>query len=201
MATSLSHDCLRSLLLPLAFFLVALLTSCSQGNPYPRPTGYPRIALPQHTYKTYRQPGCPFSFEYPAYAELLPTSRKDSCSVDLYFPAFDAYWHITDRNYLRDKTRGAQSFEDYRQVIYHHAQKAYNIQETPYTWPGGGGVFFELYGEVPTSAQFYLADSAGGNAVMTAFYFKTAVKNDSLAPVIDFLKADLRHMAETLRFN
>lgn len=180
--------------------LCLLLSGCGGGTTYPRPKGYSRIDLPAHTYKAYKHPGCPFTFEYPAYAEVLQSSRQDSCSVDLYFPAFDAYWHITDRNYRRDKTNRSKSFEDYRQVVYHHAQKAYNIQETPQRWPAGEGMLFEITGEVPTSAQFYLADSNGTGAVMTAFYFKTAVKNDSLAPVIAFLKADMLHMAQTLRF-
>lgn len=122
-----------------------------------------------------------------------------SCAVDIYFPAFNAFWHITDRDFERDGATAVRSFEDYRAVVYKHSQKATHIQEQRHQWPAGTGTFFELWGAVPTSAQLYISDSLD-NAVMASFYFKTAVKNDSLAPVIDFLKTDLLHLAETLRF-
>jgi gliding motility-associated lipoprotein GldD len=178
--------------------LGCLLVGCAP-TPYPRPFGYHRIDFPERAYQQYDAPGCPFTFEYPRYAEVLPRTRTDSCSVTLYFPQFRAYWHLTDRDFARDGAGRNKSFEDYRKVVYKHSQKATNILETPFDWPAGQGVFFELWGEVPTSAQLFVTDSTD-RALMASFYFRTASKNDSLAPVIDFLKADMLHLAETLRF-
>lgn len=182
----------------LAVGVGVVLVSC-QPSTYPRPFGYHRIEFPERSYRRYQPPDCDFSFEYPSYAELQPPLKDYPCAITLYFPAFDAYWHITDRDFMRDGADEVKSFEDYRIVVYKHSQKATNIQETPYDWPAGRGVLFELWGAVPTSAQFYLSDEHN-NALMASFYFKTATKNDSLAPVIDFLKEDLLHLAGSVEF-
>lgn len=188
----------------------ALLWGCRPDS-YPRPTGFHRIEFPERTYQRYESEDCPFTFEYPTYGELTIGSEvskatdggvvrvREGCAIDIYFPLFGAYWHFTDRNFARDGADRIQSFEDYRKVVYKHSQKATHIQETAYNWAAGSGVLFELTGEVPTTAQLYVSDG-DQNALMGSFYFKTAIKNDSLAPVIDYLKQDLLHLAETLTF-
>ena len=55
---------------------------------------------------------------------------------------------------------------------------------------------YELFGTVGVPAQVFYSDSV--DVVMASFYFATAVRNDSLSPVIDFMKADLKHMAESI---
>lgn len=190
---------MRRLMRRLSVLVLTGLVAACAPTPYPRPYGYHRIEFPARRYQRYERPGCSFSFEYPTYAVVQPSTRRDSCFVDIFFPQFNAYWHLTDRDFARDHADRIQSFEDYRKVVYKHSQKATNIRDTPYRWPAGNGVLFELWGAVPTSAQLYLSDSLN-NALMASFYFKTAAKNDSLAPVIEFLKADLLHLAQTVRF-
>jgi gliding motility-associated lipoprotein GldD len=53
--------------------------------------------------------------------------------------------------------------------------------------------------EAASPFQFYLTDSTK-NFVRGALYFNTVPNNDSLAPVIDFLKQDIIHMIETFRW-
>jgi gliding motility-associated lipoprotein GldD len=182
-----------------------LVASCGQKQ-YPRPKGYPRIELPAHAYQTFKQAGCPFTFEYPAYGKAALV-RADSCDLNIRFERLGCTWHLTYQNFNHTRLQGnktgrisrTQSFEAYRKLIYKHGPKATEIYETTLRTPAGRGTFFELYGEVPTSAQVYLSDSLN-QAVMVSVYFNTALKNDSLAPVIDFMKADLRHFANTLRW-
>jgi len=57
-----------------------------------------------------------------------------------------------------------------------------------------------LEGEVPSQFQFHVSDSTQ-HFMRGALYFKTATQNDSLAPVIDYLKRDIIHLLSTLRWN
>ena len=87
-------------------------------------------------------------------------------------------------------------FEEYRKLVFKHIQKVSQIKENPIEGPNGKGIMYELYGTVGVPAQILFSDST--HLVMASFYFDTAVRNDSLAPVIDFMKEDLRHLAESI---
>jgi gliding motility-associated lipoprotein GldD len=64
---------------------------------------------------------------------------------------------------------------------------------------GYSAVVAELSGEVPTQFQFFVTDSTT-HFLRGAVYFNTAMKNDSLAPVIEYLKIDMTHLMNTLKF-
>ena len=156
----------------LVFSLVIFLYSCSNDTT-PRPWGYHRLILPEHKYKLYDNPNCPYKFEIPVYGQVL-NEDNDSCFLDIDFPQFG-------------------------ELVYKHSKKATEIREHILERKNGIGTFFELYGEVPTSAQFFFSDSTRF-AMITSMYFKTATKNDSLKPVIDFMKKDLMHLIETIQW-
>ena len=68
--------------------------------------------------------------------------------------------------------------------------------------PAAHGVLrlvLELDGEVATSFQFYTTDSTK-HFLRGAVYVKTATANDSLAPIIKFLKQDAIHLIQTLEW-
>ena len=186
---------MRNLILVLNFIFV--LYSCDTETT-PRPWGYPRMILPEHKYRLYDNPNCPYKFEIPVYGQVL-NEDNDSCFFDIDFPQFGARWHITTRNYGKEKTDVLKAYEDYRDLVYKHSKKASEIRETILERKNGIGTFFELYGEVPTSAQFFFSDSTK-YAIILTFYFKTATKNDSLKPIIDFMKKDLWHLIETIQW-
>jgi gliding motility-associated lipoprotein GldD len=58
---------------------------------------------------------------------------------------------------------------------------------------------FLLKGEVPSQVQFLVTDSTD-HFLRGALYFKMADKNDSLAPVIQFIQQDIVHMVQTTRW-
>ncbi len=172
------------------------LMACNE-IPSPKLPGYPRILFPEHEYQIFSSPECPFTFEYPLLGKINDR-RIDSCWVDIDIPRYECKFHITYKP-LNSKTTYSRAYEDYRRLIYKHSQKASEIVETPIKEPNGIGTFFEIYGEVPTSAQFFFSDSAR-HAVMCSFYFETALKNDSLKPVIDYFKKDVKHLIRSIRW-
>ena len=77
---------------------------------------------------------------------------------------------------------------------------AYGIEEGILVTPQGyTGVVAELEGEVPTQFQFFVTDSTQ-HFLRGALYFNTAMKNDSLAPVIEYIKADMAHLMNSVKF-
>jgi gliding motility-associated lipoprotein GldD len=61
-------------------------------------------------------------------------------------------------------------------------------------------MIFELEGEVPSQFQFYVTDSTK-HFLRGALYFRTATKNDSLKPIIDFIKKDVIHLLNTVKWD
>ena len=180
---------------------IALVFYSCTAEPRPRPRTYPRLALPERSYRQFADSRCSCTFEYPSYGIVGPL-KNDSCDFDIKFPPLGATWHVTNRK-INSARRGPGSrsdlYEQYRRLLYRHTQKATEISERSLRVAAGGGTFFELKGQVPTSAQLFLSDSTQ-HALVVAFYFTTALKNDSLAPVITYAKHDLSHLAQTLRW-
>ncbi|MFM2376577.1 MAG: hypothetical protein RLZZ165_1674 [Bacteroidota bacterium] len=187
-----------SLLAWAAMLTLLTLLSCSgPAEPFPRPKGWPRIDLPKHSYQKMENKACPFTFEYPAMG-VVERQKEDSCWMDLYFQPFECRWHVTYRHVPSSGKKLSDHREEYRKLVFKHIQKVSQIKENPITSPAGSGTMYELYGTVGVPAQLFFTDST--HLVMASFYFDTAVRNDSLAPVIDFMKEDLRHLAQTIRW-
>ncbi|MBX3102280.1 MAG: hypothetical protein KF690_07230 [Bacteroidetes bacterium] len=183
-------------LLPLLFVAVLSLYAC-EPDPYPRPRGYHRIEMPKRAYQRFAQEGCPFTFEYPAYGVLKMVNR-DSCFFDIHFPQFNCYWHLTTRQLGGSLKKGIHAFEDYREVVYKHTRKG-TVREFPIESKAGLGTLYQLSGNVPSPLYFFFGDSTH-TALECSFYFSTGEKNDSLAPVIDFLREDMLHLLRTVAF-
>lgn len=185
--------------LPLLFLSLFFATGCtpSTADPLPRPSGWPRIDLPTHEYQKLENGPCPFSFEFPIVGDLEAT-KADSCWMDIYFKSFECRWHITYRHIPSSGKTLAQHNEEYRKLVFKHIQKVSQIKENPIQTDHGTGMFYELFGTVGVPAQMIFTDST--HLVMASFYFDSAVRNDSLAPVIDFVKEDMKHMAESIRW-
>ena len=81
-----------------------------------------------------------------------------------------------------------------------HMVKAYSIEESLIGMKNGQvASVAELEGEVPTQFQFYTSDTSN-HFFRGALYFNTALKNDSLAPIIEFIKKDMVHMLNTFEW-
>ena len=64
---------------------------------------------------------------------------------------------------------------------------------------GVDGIYFSLDGNTATANQFFLTDSTR-HFLRGALYFDAAPNADSLGIVNDFLKKDLLHLINTLRW-
>ncbi|WP_207421756.1 gliding motility lipoprotein GldD [Desertivirga brevis] len=173
--------------------VLALLSCISCGQDYsPKPRGYFRISFPTKSYQTYNQ-SCPFSFDYPTYAQIEPDSSRDAkpCWMNVYFPQFKGRIHISYQAVTSNKVFD-ELIEDARKLAFKHTVKATGINEGRIYYPDRKvyGIYYTIEGNTASSAQFFLTDSTK-NYVRGALYFNEAPKLDSIQPVLDFVKKDL----------
>jgi gliding motility-associated lipoprotein GldD len=185
-------------LFPLAF-LVLLCLAC-ETNWLPKPPGYNRIDLPKHEYIRLEE-GYPYQFDFSTQSQVEADSfnltEKDW--INLNYKKLGAKVHLTYKKI--DKNTDFQVLSnDAFNLTAKHQINAYGIEEVVLLTPNGySAVVAELTGEVPTQFQFFVTDSTT-HFLRGALYFNTALKNDSLAPVIEYIKIDLAHLINTVTF-
>ena len=191
---------LRRVCFALSFSL--LTAACTSTPDYtPKPKGYNRIDLPPHSYQQLA-PGHPYTFQYSRYAKVLRDSSylAQPHWINLYYPQYHASVQITYTDVNRNSKLFTKLLEDARKLTSKHQIKASAIDETVLQTPHGMRVaVFELSGEVPSQFQFYTTDSTR-HFFRGALYFQTATANDSLAPVISYVKKDVIQMLNTLQY-
>ena len=167
----------------------------------PRPKGFPAMNIPPHQYQDLEK-GHPFSFELSRFAEV----KKDTFALAephwmyLYYPRWDAFIQLTYKSVEGDRKRLDKMIRDSYVLASKHQMKANRIEDAILTTRDGRkATVIELEGEVATPFQFFATDSTT-HFLRGAVYLNTATKNDSLAPVIRYLKQDAIHLIQTLRW-
>ncbi|GAB2492156.1 gliding motility lipoprotein GldD [Algoriphagus taiwanensis] len=184
----------------LAFLIVGSLLSACEKNWLPKPPGYNRIDLPPHEFQELENK-YPYQLEYSQHSLVEPDSfnLSEKNWINLNYKDFGAKVHLTYKAIEGDtdfKTLSNDAFK----LTAKHQMKAYGIEEGVILTPNGyTGVVAELTGEVPTQFQFFVTDSTD-HFLRGALYFNTAMKNDSLAPVIEYIKIDMTHLMNSIKF-
>jgi gliding motility-associated lipoprotein GldD len=200
------------------FLLVAFILACNSDYT-PKPRSYFKIDLPQRAYKEFNEPGYPYAFEYPSYANI--TKEADSTGnspywININFDQFQgriylSYKSLNGSSIYKVKTATGykdsvvgNSFESLREeaykMTYKHTIKASGIVDSAFaTENGSTGVYFYVAGEAATSKQFYVSDTAR-HFLRGALYFDASPNADSISVVSDFLEEDIKHMIRTLRW-
>ncbi|AWW30917.1 gliding motility lipoprotein GldD [Echinicola strongylocentroti] len=177
------------------------LVACGDGDYLPKPKGYNRIDLPEKGFVKLPD-NYPYQFDRSVHTEVeADTFNLDKKYwINLAYHSLGAKVHLTYKAINGNEARLRDILDDAFRLTAKHQIKAYSIDEAVTRTPKGYvGVVAELSGEVPTQFQFFVTDSTD-NFLRGALYFNTAVKNDSLAPVIEYIKEDMTHLINTLEF-
>lgn len=184
--------------------LLLLLPGCDDPVYTPKPKGYFRIELPEKAYQRYSS-DCPYSFEYPVYAKVEQHNTffgedvSDSCWLDIHIPSLTGDIHLSYKAITPANTF-EKLVEDAHKLAYKHTMKADYIDESLINTPNGlGGILYELGGNSASNIQFYVTDSTR-HFLRGSLYFGATPNQDSLAPVIQFVRADMLHLIETLKW-
>ncbi|MBS1938055.1 MAG: hypothetical protein JST98_12630 [Bacteroidetes bacterium] len=193
----------RNRALPASAMLLAALAAGCANEPVPRPRGYFRIDLPPDSAAAAQAP-CPFSAEIPRYAHWVmggASGAADSgaaCRADLLFPGQRAALHLTWRRIqgdLPELVRDAYEFKEKHEVVATRIRNEEVERDSSRVF----GTLFLVEGNVASPVVFFLTDSTA-NFLYGALYFDVRPNADSLAPVTDRIRSDIRRLAHTLRW-
>ncbi len=185
--------------------IVVGLFACNSEYSQGKKKGYFKIDFPEKKYQAFDQPGYPYTFEYPVYAVVTKDSTFFDDKAGDYWINIDAP-QFGGRIYISYKAiGGANNFDSlvrdgFKMAYKQHMDVSTGIDEQRILTPNKvEGMFFSLGGNTATANQFFLTDSTK-HFLRGALYFDAAPNADSLGIVNDFLKKDLQHLINTLRW-
>lgn len=184
--------------------LLLIISGCikTEEDYVPKPKGYNRIDLPKAEYQAISEEH-PYKFEFSKYAKVLKDTNGliEAHWIHIYYPAFNSAIEITYKDLKDPKNNLSQLTNIAHKLTAKHQIKAYSISETPYMRSGDEKLayLYSIDGEIPSPFQFYFTDSTN-HFLRGAVYLPTSTQNDSLAPVIEFLKNDALHLINTLEW-
>lgn len=191
-------------LLLIAYCLLFSLTACNTDF-VQKERGYYKIDFPKKQYQLFDRPGFPYSFEYPVYGNIIQDSlffdekAENPYWINIDFPQFDGRLHLSYKEIGRHKFDSLVN-DAFTMSYKQHTTRASAIQSKPFTTPSGvSGVYFTLKGNAATANQFFATDSVK-HFLRGALYFNATPNEDSLRPVNNFLREDMEHLINTLRW-
>lgn len=184
----------------LLLFFVLILSSCGEQEYFPKPKAYLYIKLPTQDYQKF-DTTYPYQFEYSKNAIIIERQNQTSEPywLNLYYPSFGATIYFS---YKKVNNQLRTLIEDSRQLVMKHIQKADAINEKIIENRQAQvfGLIYDISGsDVASPYQFYVTDSVK-HFLRGALYFNHSPNNDSLAPVINFIKSDAEHLITTFKW-
>jgi gliding motility-associated lipoprotein GldD len=182
------------------FFIILMFLSASSCKEdfTPKQKGFIRIDYPAKKYTSYTT-SQGFSFEYPVYAKITGDSSNSHPDwLNIEFPQFDGKIYLS---YRRITGNPGPYADESRDLAYKHSIKAESINESLINLPENKvyGIFYDIKGNAASSIQFFVTDSTA-NFLRGSLYFNTQPNQDSLAPVIQFIRQDIDHFIKTLEW-
>lgn len=179
---------------------------CQETIESPKPRAYPKVVYPEKSYVPFGENYCNFTFEMPKYAVIEhDTSFFDEkpisdCWFNLLVPGLNAKIYCS-YNPINSRADFDELVKDAFEMTNKHNVKASFIDEQVVRRSADHvhGIIFNVEGPAASSYQFFLTDSTR-NFLRGALYFNTQARPDSLAPVVAFMKKDLNHLIETLKW-
>lgn len=178
------------------------MLSCG-NDPLPKPKAMLRLEYPQPDYKNV-DVSLPFTFDKNQLAKKISSIKVDSANnmygIDIDYPTLKGTIYLTYKrvnsqqqlmNYLRDAQNLTQK----------HVIKADAIVEQPYINKEHNvfGMFYEVGGNAASQSQFYVTDSTN-HFLNGSLYFYAKPNYDSIYPAAVYLKNDIQHIMESLRW-
>tara|TARA_B100000900_G_C20480738_1_gene675321 strand:+ start:143 stop:706 length:564 start_codon:yes stop_codon:yes gene_type:complete len=178
------------------FFIIILIILCGCKERYnPKPTGYLRFDLEDKIDTRFSIEKCQFYFFAPSYYEYEIKNSKE-CWFNLRYIKHGATIHLTYKPIQDDLF---MVLEESRNMVYKHTIKANAINEKLYRNAKNNtyGTLYDISGETASSVQFHLTDSVN-NFLRGSLYFDVSTNEDSLKPLINYLRQDVLTIMETL---
>ena len=183
----------------------AWLFSCNSDYSAGKKKGYFHIDFPEKKYQPFDQPGYPYTFEYPVYAKVTKDStffddKAGDWWINIDVPQFAGRIYISYKSINADNKFDSLVRDGFKMAYKQHVDVSTGIEESQILTPNKvEGMYFSLGGNTATANQFFLTDSTK-HFLRGALYFDAAPNSDSLGIVNEFLKKDLEHLINTLKW-
>ena len=179
-----------------------IFIACEEEVYMPKPRGYFRIDIKDTTY-TPLKGKYPYFFEHSSRAIIDSTTLKGRGQywINLLYPDLNATLHITYKN--MDASNLTDLINDSRTMVFKQIVRAEDILESHIldTAINLYGKIYETVGnDAACSFQFWVTDRQK-HFFRGSLYLNQVPQNDSLAPIINYLKKDFMHLIETFRWN
>jgi gliding motility-associated lipoprotein GldD len=202
---AISKKSVQPLLIACCLLLIACSFNACNDDFVQKERGYFKITYPKKQYQRFDRPDFPYSFEYPVYGNVVKDSlffdeqAENPYWLNIDFPQFDGRLHLSYKEIGRHKFDSLVN-DAFTLSYKQHTSRASGIQSKPFTTPDGvSGVYFTLKGNAATANQFFATDSVR-HFLRGALYFNAQPNEDSLRPVNNFLREDVEHLINTLRW-
>ncbi len=181
----------NSLILFLLF--VGMAISCSENPVMPKPKAQLSLNYPEAKYKKVELDN--FSFEQSDRANLEKVDQK---AYNLSYPRMKAKIYITYSDVNRDLDT---LLRDAEKFTFEHTIKADEIFSNDFVNESEKiyGTINSITGNVASQIQFHVTDSTK-HFISGSLYFYAQPNYDSIMPAIKYLKKDVVHILETLRW-
>lgn len=186
------------------FPLMASLFLACGDDPIPKPRAYLRLEYPKPDYKDVDVSPLPFTFEKNTLAERIKSIKADTKNniygVDIDYPSLKGTIYLTYKP-VSSKEQLMNYIRDAQNLTQKHVIKADEIAEQPYLNKDHKvfGMFYEVGGNAASQSQFYVTDSTK-HFLNGSLYFYAKPNYDSIYPAAVYLKNDIQHIMESLRW-
>lgn len=190
----------KNVVLAVLGLLVSFLYGCGNEQTYvPKPKGYNRIDFPPHEYQLLKEDH-PYTFEYSKHAVVKPDTfaNAEPHWIFISYPDYNALIQFTYKPLDGSPQKLSKHIDDaFKLAAKHHVKATSQREQIIELENGKRATTIEIEGEVPSHFQFYITDTTN-HYLRGALYLMEPTLNDSLRPVIDYMKEDCLHLLETL---
>lgn len=186
----------------LLLLTIILCVSCGSDPVIPKPKAFLRLDYPMPLYQEVNIE-LPFTFEKNNLTnkirKIKASRDKKTLGIDITYPSIKGTIFLT---YKKIDSASLNVFlSDAQNMTQSHAIKADAITKQPFANFENRvyGMLYEIEGNAASQSQFYVTDSV--NHFLTgSLYFYIKPNYDSILPAADYIKKDIQHIMETLKW-
>jgi len=186
--------------------LLIFIAGCGEeAARIPKPRAYPRVEFPTRNIVQFQQADCPLTFHYPDYMQVIRRENffdekpAHPCWFDLDVPSLGAKIHCSYSAIESSKGFDALVTDAFKMSDRINQRANYMDEIRLKNAQGLSGLLMEFSGSAASPLHFYMTDSTS-HFLKASLYFQTKVIPDSLAPITEFLKADIAGIINSMQF-
>jgi gliding motility-associated lipoprotein GldD len=188
---------MKRILIPVSI----LFCFACNDNPLPKPNAQLRLDYPLPIYKVTNL-DLPFTFEENTITKNITNIKVNNDStafgIDINYPELKGTIYLT---YNKVDDNLFSLIKDAQNLTQKHTIKADEIIEQKFIDEDHNvfGMFYEVGGNAASQSQFYVTDSIQ-HFLNGSLYFYAKPNYDSIYPAAVYLKNDIKHIMETLKW-